>query len=341
MNARLLSLSALILFVAQAESAGLPHASVPRARVVIVHDPSATAAFKPRWEKVQALVEKGITSFTGKATVAEAWRSVVSTQDTIGIKVFSSPGPNSGTRLAVVAGVVEGLLKAGVPPKQIIVWDKHWADLNRAGFAGLAEAYGIRVSASASAGYDETNSYPNPLLGQLVWGDLEFRRPGEGVGRRSFVTKLVTKEITKIINVPPLLNHNAAGVSGNLFSLSMGSVENTLRFESSAGRLAEAVPEIYALPVLGDRVVLNIVDALIGQYEGELQTRFHHATVLNELRFSTDAVALDVMSLQELNEQRQRVKMTAVTNSFELYHNASLLELGVSDVKNIFVERVP
>jgi hypothetical protein len=161
------------------------------------------------------------------------------------------------------------------------------------------------------------------------------------VGRKSFVSKLVTKEMTKIINVTPLLNRNSVGVSGNLYSLAMGSVDNTLRFENAAGRLAEAVPEIYALPVLGDRVVLNIVDALICQYQGEQQTRLHYAAALNELRLSTDPVALDVLSLQELNRQRERVKMTTTTNSFKLYHNASLLELGVSDLRNIFVERVP
>ena len=38
------------------------------------------------------MVNCGITNFTGKATVAEAWRSLVSTQDVVGIKVFSAAG---------------------------------------------------------------------------------------------------------------------------------------------------------------------------------------------------------------------------------------------------------
>jgi hypothetical protein len=329
--------------LAQAQSAEVSPDGLSRARVIVVSDPAATEAFDPRWEKVQELVDRGITYLTGKPTVAEAWRSIASTQDTIGIKVFSAPGPDSGTRPAVVAGVVTGLLKAGVRPRHIIVWDKHWEDLKSAGFVKLADRLGIRVGASIRAGYDETNGppYDSSLLGQLVWGDLEFSRKGEGVGRKSFVSKLVTKEMTKIINVTPLLNRNSVGVSGNLYSLAMGSVDNTLRFENAAGRLAEAVPEIYALPVLGDRVVLNIVDALICQYQGEQQTRLHYAAALNELRLSTDPVALDVLSLQELNRQRERVKMTTNTNSFKLYYNASLLELGVSELRNIFVERVP
>ena len=49
------------------------------------------------------------------------------------------------------------------------------------------------------------------------------------------------------------LNHYRAGVSGNLYSLTMSSVDNTLRFESDPERLATAVPEMYALPEVGDR----------------------------------------------------------------------------------------
>ena len=45
----------------------------------------------------------------------------------------------------------------------------------------------------------------------------------------------------------------------------MGSVDNTIRFSTQIDRLVTAVPEIYALPILGDRVVLNIVDALAAQ----------------------------------------------------------------------------
>ena len=104
---------------------------------------------------------------------------------------------------------------------------------------------------------------------QLVWGDHDFGKNTETAGRRSYVSNLITHRLTKIINVTPLLNHNLAGVSGNLFTLAMDSVDNTIRFESSPDHLAQAVPEIYALESVGDKVVLNIVDALVCQYQGE------------------------------------------------------------------------
>jgi len=319
----------------------LPRSSASQARVFIVQDPAATDAFKPRPNVVSAMVNRAITNLTGKAATADAWRSLVSTQDIVGIKVFSEPGPNSGTRRAVVAAVIEGLLAAGLPPRQIVVWDKHLVDLRLAGFFELATNYQVRIAGSAEAGYDETNSYSTPLLGNLAWGDFEFGRTGDGIGRKSFVSKLLTQQQTKIINVTPLMNHNEAGVCGNLFSLALGSVDNTMRFESAPDRLATAVPEIYALPVLSDRVVLNIVDALICQYEGEERSLLHYSTVLNQLRFSRDPVALDVLSLEELERQRQLCSAPSVKTNRELYSNAALLELGVSDPHRIQIIRVP
>jgi len=310
------------------------------ARVVSVCDAEATDAFRPRSEIIQAMVDRAIINLTGKGSVAEAWRCFVSTQDVVGIKVYSLPGANSGTRPAVAAAVVAGLLAAGLRATNIIIWDKHVTDLRLAGFFTLAERYGIRVIGSAQAGYDENASYPSSIIGNLVWGDFEFGKKGNGVGRKSFVSKLVSREITKIVNVSPLLNHNLAGVSGNLYSLASGSVDNFARFESDPGRLAIAVPEIYALPELSDHVVLNIVDALICQYEGGERGLLHYSATLNELRFSRDPVALDVLSIQELERQRQSSYAPELKPSLELYNNAALLELGVSDLKAIQVDRI-
>jgi hypothetical protein len=312
----------------------------PSAYVVIVRDPAATDAFQPRPERVRAMVDRAITNLTGKPTVPAAWRSLVATQDVVGIKVFSAPGPNSGTRPAVVAAVVEGLLAAGLPPKQIIVWDRQITDLRLAGFTDLSDRYGIRLAGSIQAGWDEKTFYEpdSPILGNLVWGDLEFGKKGDDAGRKSFVSKLVSRETTKLINITPLLNHYDAGVSGNLYSLALGSVDNVTRFESSGLALATAIPEIYGLPVLSDRVVLNITDALICQYEGGERGLLHYSATLNELRFSRDAVALDVLSIQELERQRQFALGSRMRSNLKPYNNAALLQLGVDDLKRIQVE---
>ncbi len=314
--------------------------SAPTARVVIVEDSFATEAFRPRANRVQIMVNAGVTNLARTADLKSAWLSLVSPRDTVGIKVFSAPGPNSGTRPAVVSAIIEGLLSAGLPPRRIVIWDTRLTDLLLAGFSDVAKKYGVRLTSSTQAGYDEKVYYEKPFVGNPVWGDLEFGRKGPGIGRNSYFSKLLTKEISKIINVTPLLNHDLAGVSGTLYGLAMASTDNIGRFESDPDRLAVAVPEIYGTTNLHDHVVLNITDALICQYEGGERGLLHYSTALNQLRFSKDPVALDVLSIDELERQRKAADAPAIKINRELYSNASLLELGVSDLKKISVEKV-
>jgi len=214
-----------------------------------VQDSEATEIFEAVPSRVRMMIDRAITNFTGQKSVPAAWLKIISTNDVVGIKVCSAPGPKIGTRPAVVEAIVEGLLAAKVPANHIIIWDKYLSDLKRAGFGEMAVRHRIRVAGSADAGYDEKTFYESQVIGQLLWGDSEFGKRGEGVGKKSFVSKLVSKELTKIINVTPLLNHYKAGVAGNLFTLAQASVDNFTRFENEPRFMAEAVPEIYALPV--------------------------------------------------------------------------------------------
>lgn len=321
--------------------------SAADAHVVIVEDPDALVNLQPVPARIQSMVDRGITNLTQKANLRAAWSSLVSPKDVVGIKVLSAPGPVSGTRPAVVAAVVQDLIDAGVPRTNIVIWDRRALDLHESGFFELGRRFGVRVQSSVDSGYDRKIFYETPLLGQLAAEDLDFGQKGPGVGRKSYVSKLITRELTKIINITPLLHHNLIGVSGNLFSLAFGSVDNIGRFEDKPEDMSRAVPEICALPItkdddrLGDRVVLNIVDALICQYEGQYRGLLQYSTVLNQLRFSKDPVALDVLSLQEINAQRERADIPDAKTSVDLYSNATLLEIGVSDPNHIQVEKIP
>jgi hypothetical protein len=335
------ALGSVVLRV-EAADLSLHQSGTERTRVVVVENSNATYQYQPNPALVQEMVNRGLTNFTGQPTVAGAWRSLVSTGDVVGIKVFSAAGPINGTRPAVVAAVIHGLLAGGLPSDHIIIWDRDEADLHSAGFFKLASQLGVRAAGSVQAGYDPTNFYlpDTPIIGQLVWGDSEFGKKGPEVGKKSFVSMLVSRQITKIISIVPLLNQDTVGVCGHLYSLTMGSVDNTLRFQQDSGRLAVAVPEIYALPAVGDRVVLNLTDALIGQYEGGAKGLLQYSTVLNQLWFSRDPVALDTLALQELDQERSLIKAPGFKPNLELYTNAAILQLGVNDVNRIQVEQL-
>ena len=314
---------------------GLPGVYPGRARVITIQDSRSIQTFVPVESRIAEMVNLGLVRLTEASSPAKAWQSLVATQDIVGIKVFSAPGPTSGTRLDVVAGVLQSMLSAGLKKEHILVWDKHASNLRRSGFFDLAERFGVHVEGAADAGYDENVFYESPLLGKPVWGDLEFGRSGPEIGRKSYVSKLLIRRISKIINVTPLLNHNLAGVSGNLYGLAFASVDNSIRFESTLERMATAIPELCALPELGDKVLLNIVDALICQYQGEERTLLHYSTILGQLRFSRDPVALDVLSLRELKRQRESAGILERPLNFQIYTNATVLDLGISDPRKI------
>ncbi len=330
------------LLPAGAEDFFAPRATNSAARIVIVQGENLLDAFLPYADRVADAFNVGLTHFTQTTNAAAAWRSLLTTNDTVGIKVFSTPGLLSGTRPVVVAAIARGLLDAGMPPEKIIIWDRHAADLRNAGFFALAEKLGIRAAGAAETGYD-TNTYylpDSPVIGALVWGDMEFGNTNYGVGKKSFVSKLVSRQLTKIISVTPLVNENAAGICGHFYSLALGSVDNTRRFESDADRLAVALPEIYALPVIGDRVVLHVTDALLGQNQGGPASYLQFSTVLQQLWFSHDPVALDTLGLKELGHERRRLAAPPLPSNFQIYTNATLLQLGISDPSKIQIEKI-
>ncbi len=321
------------------------HATNSVVRVVVAQDDHLLDAFLPDEVRVAAAFDRGLTFFTQTTTVSNAWRSLVTSNDVVGIKVFSAPGPVCGTRPAVVAAIARGLLAAGLAPDQVVIWDRRTDDLRAAGFYELGRRLGVRVASAMGAGYDTNIFYlpDSPVVGQLVWGDSEFGITNKdfSLGKKSYVSKLVSQQLTKIISVVPLMNENSAGVCGHFFSLALGSVDNTRRFEGSPDRLAVALPEIDALPLIGDRVVLHVTDALLAQYQGGPLGYLQFSRVRNELWFGHDPVALDTMALKELMLQRRLLNVPAMPTNFAIYTNAVLLELGVNDPSRIQIEKSP
>lgn len=286
------------------------------------------------------MVERAMTNLTDSATPQAAWRTLVNSNDVVAIKVFSAPGPNSGTRPAVVEAVIHGLKSADVVPTNIVIWDQSIVDLRLAGYNALAKSVGISAQGARQAGYDPTDYYEYALISMLRFGDLEFGISGAGVGRRSYVTKLLNPRVTKIISIAPASNKHSTGVTGHLYSMTMGAVDNTWRFESNPSSLSTALPEIYAMPSIGDRVVLCITDALICQYEGEGTSLLHYSTVANELMFGTDPVALDVLALELLEKERESAQSLKLSPNLKTYKNAALLQLGMDDPTQVPIRRI-
>ncbi|MSU31382.1 MAG: hypothetical protein EXS25_01740 [Pedosphaera sp.] len=342
----------------------------PRAKVFVTSDSRATTSFLTDSAVVRRLVVSGLVAFSGKDSPSKAWRSLVRSNDIVGFKVTSAPGALIGTRIDVVDALISTLIAAGHPQSNIVIWDRDFKDLQSSGFVDLASRLGVQTAASTDLGWDSTQFYESGRSGKLVFGDLEFQsslvlntpKPFESLpawnlqqkvlepsprdqirlGRRSHVSLLLTRKLTRIITVAPVMNHNAAGINGHLVSLAFGAFDNVFRFDGDPNRTAESVPELCALDDLMPKVIFGVSDALLAQVQGEKTARLHETLAINEIRFSVDLVALDSLALADIEAARSKLLLDGEKPfKTELYGNAELLNLGVADPRRIDVIRVP
>ena len=146
----------------------------PKPRINVIRDDASAIRWKIDKQRVDGMVEAGLLQATGSENPTAGWLSLVSPEDTVGIKVNAGPGQISGTRREVTDTVVRGLLKAGIPSKQIIIWDAKLEDLHKAKFDTLAKRHGVRLSGSMDAGWDESVVMDKAILGTLIEGDVGF-----------------------------------------------------------------------------------------------------------------------------------------------------------------------
>ncbi|HUK83073.1 MAG TPA: DUF362 domain-containing protein [Verrucomicrobiae bacterium] len=279
-------------------------ATGPKSRVVLVRDPSAVKGFNFDAAKVCEMVATGMTTLTGKTDEADAWRVFVSSNDVVGIKINTIAAPLQVTRHEVVDAIVAGLQRAGVATTNIIIWDRDALKMGNGGYKINRDGPGPRVlSVVPDTGYDPDAFFESKLVGRLIWGDLGFGTE-EALSTQSHFPKLVTRTITKLINVPVLMDNDSCGLMGCLYNVSLGAVDNSRRFEGMVqGSTAPA--EICAMPWVRRTLVLNIADALVGSYAGGPAFKPQYSWPYGGLYFSRDPVAVDALCLELIDAKRK------------------------------------
>lgn len=125
------------------------------------------------------MLDGSLLKLTSASDIGTAWtRLGITPQDVVGIKITTTGGPVMSTHRAVVQAICDGLQAAGVPPSQIVIWDKDASDMRSAGYIP-APARDTQVGIASvfpGTGYDSETFYKNELLGTLIWGDYEFIR---------------------------------------------------------------------------------------------------------------------------------------------------------------------
>jgi hypothetical protein len=309
------------------------------ATVVMAQRADAIQRGAPASDVVDRMMADTIKSLTGASDEASAWRSLVATNDVVGIKISTQGAPLHATHRVVVDAIARGLHKAGLSPDQIVVWDLDARKMKAAGFDPAVDPTPklYRIEAVMPDRWDADAFYTSVLVGKLIWGDLLFGRDDQQLHTRSHLPLVVTKTVTKLINVPVWQDHDPCGFRGGLYSLSIGALDNTRRFEGFGQTGNPAIAEIVNLPVMRGKLVLTVADALVVGYAGGGAFKPRYSWTHGALYGSRDPVALDAVGLKLVEEKRAEAKLPPVSPMAGHIQTAAKLRLGVADLEKIEV----
>src|SRR5213592_2943965 len=229
---------ALILFCAI--SSGLaqkPQPAPTPSTVYALHDSDSVKDYKTNPRVVREMVNRLVLAVTGEPDVAQAWRSLVSPNDRIGIKISAAGGELFTTHHDVVNAIVDGLVAAGHPRSSIIVWDRSLGGIKDAGYRAGIDGYQLQAIAPHD-GYDPKAVLSAPLLGKLVWGDFDYAgditkvpilSDTENTSNLSHFSKILSTGVTKVINLPVMSISETNGIAGCIYNMTIPNIDNWRR----------------------------------------------------------------------------------------------------------------
>ncbi len=343
------SLAVLLLFLA----ALLMPVSAQEAKTTVYYameTSSLSAQLTANPKVVRRMVNTLVCAVTKQSDPAKAWASLVKPTDRVGIKVSASGGSVSGTHPEIVEAIAAGLNSAGIPPSNIIVWDRNLNDLLAAGFTQKNPLYRL-AWVDPMNGYDKKSIVTAPVIGRLIWGDSSFGNKsgtrmedvlgsGEQLSSSSHYAKVLSQEVTKVINVPSLTDSFLTGVNGAIANMTLPNLDNWRRFTREPDYGDPYLAEIYADAVIQEKVVLTILDALVMQYAGGPFPNPGFLTEHHTIFASLDPVAIDATAYRLLDENRIPSKLPSLEKMTRWLESASSIGLGNFREEKIDLVRV-
>jgi uncharacterized protein (DUF362 family) len=264
-------------------------ASPSRARVGMAKD---ARVFGPDDAIVLAaldqVLERALCATFGTADAVTGLGRVVSRGDVVGIKVNCLAGRGLSTHPELVTALVAKLVKAGVRADDIVVWDRSDRDLARA-------RYAVRRSGPGPLYYGTNDDYENdPIEAGSVSGCL---------------SRILTKKVTAVINMPIVKDHDLAGISGALKSF-YGAIHNPNKLHDQG--CDPYVADLYQHAAIRSKVKLTIFDALVPQFHGGPAYVPAHTWKLGAVFASQDPVALDGTALRLVEDKRKEAGMDSL-----------------------------
>jgi uncharacterized protein (DUF362 family) len=324
-------------------------------RVIAVEHPGSIIAGVYQKETIQQMVQRGMTELTQAPSWQDAWRTFFEKGDVVGLKVCPVGGPKLSSDASVLRSVIAGLNEAGVTNSNIIVFNRYREEAVVAGIDKWLPA-GVHFDA-ASHRYTETQ-LDMEGYDEKHFMEMALIKPGDSSSdahlRRSYVAKIVTQQVNKVINLPVLKHHQSAGVTITLKNMSHGCVNNVNRshLTPTLNACGVFIPSVVSLPVFREKFVLQIVDAVKASYHGGPPGKPRFMWEPKTMFFGTDPVALDKTGLKVIDAKRTAVGMPTIALSkpdneshylnaqVEHIEIAGMLQLGTFDDAKIQVKRI-
>jgi len=269
----------------------------------------AGKSIDPESEKVDVptvrdMMSQGMRALTGDKDARDSWRRFFAPADVVGIKVNCSGAPGIMSTPELVAEIVRNLGMVGVKPEQVWIYERFQNQVDSVHYDRFLPT-GVHLWTAERSRGTILNYDPNTYVDVNFFGEDDTR---------SNLVRLVTERCNKIINVPNMKDHGAAGVTGCLKNIAYGSFSNVARSHSGfktntysfIGTLANVEP-------LRSRTVLAIMDGLRGVWHGgpfspSRKFRFYP----RQMMFGTDPVAVDRLLLDVIDGKRKAENAASV-----------------------------
>ena len=253
---------------------------------------------------VREMMSRGMKGLTGEKNERDAWAHFIEAKDVVGIKLNCSGAPNIRSAPEVVAAIVENVIALGVPAKNIYLYERFLDQLTSVHYDRYVPQ-GVNIVAvetprGSVLGYDPA-----------TYVEVDFFGEDD---TRSNMIRLVTERFTKIINVPNMKDHGAAGVTGCLKNIAYGDFSNVARsHQGQKTNTLSFIGTLAGVEPLRSKTVLQVMDGLRGVWHGGPfsvlpQFRFYPKQIV----FGTDPVAIDRLLIDVIEDKRKAEKAVSV-----------------------------
>ncbi len=249
---------------------------------------------------VREMMERGICGLTGDSKPIDAWKKFIEPKDVVALKVNCGGHPYCVSAYEIVGEVIKQVMAIGVPPTNIYIYERFQNQLDEVNYAPhIPEGVSI-VAAERANRYSDNNGYdPATYLEADLFGEEDTR---------SNMMKLVSQKVTKVINIPNMKYHGAAGATGCLKNIAYGSFSNVARTHSRGKTYTlEVIGTLASIEPLRSRTVLQIMDGLRGVWHGGPFARTKkYVFYPKQILFGTDPVAIDRLLLDIIDDERKK-----------------------------------